>query len=618
MRNENTKGLWNAIKKMGKFSDSYYDKNIEWDMKNKLGLNKNESLQELSPEVVFNTFFEVLSPLSIMYEDILCLFEHCKASKSSRNIEIEFQSGKTSFVIFNVRHFIEAKSKFDNVKICVKKILVNENRIQRIWSLRSGENFCQTEEIKNAIFHKWADEYCNNKDRWPEVLLDFKELAKDLPITELLVKGFECWQALFDFYRLIDRKNWLDHIDEYSELERELLWAESDHCLLSILYNLYYYAEGYLTFSESRKEDIINQLTEFLEAFHFTDQYVEKNIQVWQEFLKLPVWEKRHEVYSIWIFTQIIAAFPRECVTFWIKDETLIFPFSGARLASIKLNNKVFDVWTELRTNAMITPIGKGRKKAIQPDYSIVCGDENNIQDTVVVVECKQYKKANKKNFSEAIIDYTLNRPNAKVLLVDYGKVNPERIYIAAKKISRDRYNLFSKFRPQNENVAKFSKIISKFLFQYANFFELDQNFSMKIVLLWDGRPEMQDYDLYLNFINDDELQELSYHTENIDGSEYSGDIRKSPGEEWIKVEKWKDGIYDIWVNNYSKEIDFKNGDPTILVKIENMAQIIEIKAPNSDSKKLNWWHVLKINTQLNFGYIINQMETEMKIEKFF
>ena len=48
------------------------------------------------------------------------------------------------------------------------------------------------------------------------------------------------------------------------------------------------------------------------------------------------------------------------------------------------------------------------------------------------------------------------------------------------------------------------------------------------------------------------------------------------------------------------------------------MAQIIEIKAPNSDSKKLNWWHVLKINTQLNFGYIINQMETEMKIEKFF
>lgn len=70
--------------------------------------------------------------------------------------------------------------------------------------------------------------------------MDFKEYAKDLPITELLVKGFECWQALFDFYRLVDRKNWRDYIDEYSELEQELLWAESDYCLLSILYNLYY------------------------------------------------------------------------------------------------------------------------------------------------------------------------------------------------------------------------------------------------------------------------------------------------------------------------------------------------------------------------------------------
>ena len=240
MWNENTKGLWNAVKKMGKFSDSYYDKNIEWEMKNKLGLGKNESLQELSPEVVFNTFFEVLSPLSIMYEDILCLFEQCKASNSSRNIEIEFQSEKTSFVRFNVQHFIEAKSKFENVRICVRKISVNANGIKKIWSLRSGDNFRKKEAIKNTIFHKWADEYCNNKDRWPEIQLDFKEYAKDLPITELLVKGFECWQALFDFYRLVDRKNRRDYIDEYSKLEQELLRAESDYCLLSILYNLYY------------------------------------------------------------------------------------------------------------------------------------------------------------------------------------------------------------------------------------------------------------------------------------------------------------------------------------------------------------------------------------------
>ena len=81
---------WDAIKKMGRFSNSYYDKCIAQDLKSELGLNKSENLQELKPEVLFNAFFKVMSPLSMMYEDILCLFERCKAKNSSKNIEIEF------------------------------------------------------------------------------------------------------------------------------------------------------------------------------------------------------------------------------------------------------------------------------------------------------------------------------------------------------------------------------------------------------------------------------------------------------------------------------------------------------------------------------------------------
>ncbi len=63
--------------------------------------------------------------------------------------------------------------------------------------------------------------------------------------------------------------------------------------------DLYYLAERYLIFSDAEKEKARKRLTEFLEAFEISDRYVEKNIQVWQEFFKLPVWEKRYEVYSI-------------------------------------------------------------------------------------------------------------------------------------------------------------------------------------------------------------------------------------------------------------------------------------------------------------------------------
>ena len=614
MRNNNTRNLWGVIKKMGNFSDSYYDKNIELDMKKELGLKKNESLQELQPEIVFSIFFKVMSPLSIMYEDILYLFDCCKANKSSQNIEIVFQSSEFLSARFNIQHFIEAKRKLENVKIYAKKISIDAKRIKNIWSLRSGKNIRENEVIKNELFRKWADEYWGNKDKWPEAPLKFEEIAKNLPISDLLLRSFECWKELFAFYKLTDRINMHNCIEKYSKLERALLYEESDYWLIYSLSGLYYYAENFLSFSESRKEQTRNQLTEFLDAFHIIDRYVEKNIQVWNEFLKLPVWEKRHEVYSIWIFTQIIFSFPRECVTFRIKDETLIFPFSGASLASVKLNKQVFDVWTELRTQAIVTPIGKSRKTAIQPDYSIVCGNENDIKDTVVVVECKQYKKASKKNFSEAIIDYANNRPKAKVFLVDYGEINQERIITAVKNISRSRYDIFPKCRPQNENVAKFSETIRKFLYQYSDIFEADTKYSMRFILSWDGISETQDFDLYLNFIGDDKSHELSHRSQDIDGSKYSGDVRKSPGEEWIKVENWHQGVYDVWVNNYSEDTNFVDGKPVVIVEREDIGRVIELKLEKSYSNKLNWWHIIKIDTRLNIGHIINEMEEQMKL----
>lgn len=611
MKNENTKHLWDAIKKMGRFSDSYYDKCIEQELKSELGLNKSENLQELKPEVLFNAFFKVMSPLSMMYEDILCLFERCKAIKSSKNIEIEFQNCQLSFTKFNIQHFIEAKRIFEEVKTSVRKINFIENKIKKLWSLHSGKNHNKEGIIKNKSFQNWIDEYWNKENKWPGVPLDFKEVARNLPIAGLLLRSFECWQALFDFYASTDRRNWRDCIDKYKGVEESLLYYESDFCLGFILFDLYYFAESYLAFSEEKKQDTRKRLTEFLEAFEITDRYVEKNLQVWKDFLKLPVWEKRYEVYSIWVFTQIVTAFPEEYVTFHITDGQLKFPFSGADLADISINDSVFHMWTELRTQTIAEPVGKSRKKAIQPDYSIVYGDEKNIEHTILVVECKQYKKASIKNFSQAIIDYAVNRPNAKVLLADYGAIKHEQIINAVEKIPGSRYNVFSMFRPQSENVAEFSEIIRESLYLYADVFKLDTRYPMEFVLTWGGISEMQDYDLYMNYIREDSILELSYRKQDIEGSEYSGDFRKSPGEECIRINKWKQGIYDIWVNNYTANIDFMDGKPVVFVKTEDMQKKILISYKKTDSKDLNWWHILRIDTRLKIGYIINKMKKE-------
>ena len=56
MKNSDTMTMWEAIKKMGKFSDSDYDKSIEKDMRRELGLPVGQDLEEAEPELVLSAF----------------------------------------------------------------------------------------------------------------------------------------------------------------------------------------------------------------------------------------------------------------------------------------------------------------------------------------------------------------------------------------------------------------------------------------------------------------------------------------------------------------------------------------------------------------------------------
>lgn len=228
-----------------------------------------------------------------------------------------------------------------------------------------------------------------------------------------------------------------------------LLWQETDFCLKSILENLYLLAENFDDLSIEEQIGIKEKLDNFIKDLKFEVLPCSVLVEKWDQFLQLPVWKKRHEVYSIWIFTQMIAKFPKEKLSFSIENGVLSFPFSGACIAKVLYGDDEFEFWTELRTKTSVTPVGSGRKEAIQPDYSIVCGKPDKPEDSIVVVECKQYKKSNTKNFSNAIIDYANNRPNAKVLLTDYGEINKEKVEARLDTIEKERYELFSLCRPK-------------------------------------------------------------------------------------------------------------------------------------------------------------------------
>lgn len=604
--NPNTATLWSALRQAANFQDTFYDNNILESLQTILQVDAqadiHAAIQKFPPEIVLDAFFHVMAPFTTMYSDILNLYARCGANQSSENITIKFDISKSRCIHFKINHFIRAQLKLKEVEELQDQMVLTPDIIQKLWGLRGGD-------VHSTFFALWESAYFNNLDSWPTENLDFTSIVSCSPIREGLLNAFRLWQALFAFYRStgIKRSEWFSKISKANNVD--LLMPETDYCLLSILKSLYYLAESFSMLSPDKQQEIYSVLDSLSGQADFHKALVKNLKAVWEEFLTLPVWKHRYEVYSVWIFTQIVMKIPDSCIKFHISKEILAFPFSGACLATATLNEVSFDIWTELRTVAVVAPVGKGRKGAIQPDYSVVCGLPENVLDSIMVIECKQYKNASKRNFSQALIDYTNNRPTALVILADYGKVNVDSIVAGLKHIPEFRYKLFPECQPNSARSAQLSDSVFQTMMSKANLFQFDKNGVAVFSLYWCmGHNSLnQDLDLYL-FYTDNRLyqsHELSYKKCEIDGSQYSGDIRHAPGLEQIVIQDFHDGVYDLWVNNFSSKSFFQQGKPVVVVSLPFMAESIKVEMP--DCGNFEWWHILQIDSANNIIRIINK-----------
>lgn len=606
MRNENTYELWEKLKLMGDFGDTYYDKSLLDDMLEDMMITDEKEICTLLPEELLRSFFNVISPLSFMYEDILSLFEQCKAQSSTENIEIEYESNDSVSDSFNIEHFLHAKKVLQEIQVHQNYLVLTKEQLWKLWDIR-----CQRDTlhiVKSIVYSEWKEQYFHDVNSWPSIKLDYEQIVSGCRIEKELLKAYSFWKELFYYYRStkIPRGDW---VSECQKRKDDLLWQETDFCLNSILENLYLLAENYDELSKEEQIRIKEELDDFIKNLKIVDFSCEVIVEKWNQFLQLPIWKKRHEVYSIWIFTQMIAKFPKDKLSFNIEKGVLSFPFSGACIAKAIYGDEIFEFWTELRTKTSVTPVGSGRKEGIQPDYSIVYGRADNSEDSIVVVECKQYKKSNTKNFSNAIIDYANNRTNAKVLLADYGEINKEKVEGRLGAIKKERYGMFSLCRPGTKCVDDFSIEVYRLVQAKVCDGIFGKQDRILFTLIWDSLQKGQDLDLYLVYRKSGETQDvkvLSYAKAEIVEASYAGDVRECPGKEEIMLQEWNAGIYDIWVNNYTSNLHFGDCKCSLTVNNISTGEKLRIECqPISNSK--NWWHVLRANAQEGTISIINK-----------
>ena len=98
----------------------------------------------------------------------------------------------------------------------------------------------------------------------------------------------------------------------------------SDRWVESIIISL-----SYLSESSNKNEllNIENELIGFFENTSIKKITVNEKIEEFEEFLKLPFWDKRYELYSVWVFSLIYKATKEYGLIVHTINNKLVFPF---------------------------------------------------------------------------------------------------------------------------------------------------------------------------------------------------------------------------------------------------------------------------------------------------
>ena len=330
---------------------------------------------------------------------------------------------------------------------------------------------------------------------------------------------------------------------------------------------------------------------------------VEELHEALRELLSLPIWQRRHELYAVWVGSKITEALDDIEAIYHVVDGVLRFPFSGAHLATfIDANSNILLFWTELRSR-LTAKFLVGRKN-IQPDYRIVLLPFDPERNTVLVVECKQYRRSSLGEFSNALNDYALGCPNAVVVLVNNGPIGPG---LAARIDAdhTDRAYSVPDFLPDNTaSLKRFRSLVREAVLRPdGNSSEVmpgERSAPVAIRLEWDAL--FADLDLVVRFTGQTGIDEHIVSFSNRGSPDTLGrifleeDVRSGPGKEIVRCARWQRGSYDVFVHNYSDDRcpAAAGVRVTIYHPYNNPPSMIEgSEAVTGDGR---YWHVCRID----------------------
>jgi hypothetical protein len=292
--------------------------------------------------------------------------------------------------------------------------------------------------------------------------------------------------------------------------------------------------------------------------------------------------ERLAELYSNWVCTQVIAALEDRAPRVHADHGEFRFAFSGTHLASFDGFDPRLHLWTEFRAS-LDKPVGKGRKKAIQHDITLLA-DPITAGRSPLAVECKQYLKAGNKNFADAITDYAHGHLDARIVLVNYGPARSAAVLDRVDPEVLARAVVIGWLRPDRpEQVRAFREEVRSALGAgqppaVGRVTELP----VRHTLRWGALPS--DLDLHVRiFPTDGQCVEVDYDNHGaLDEHpfcELDTYITTGHGPEVTTTARWLSATYTVVVRRFSNDGPLAGSGAT--VTLEHPDGSLEFRCPD-------------------------------------
>jgi hypothetical protein len=425
----NSLAAWADLQERGGLELRGRDDGIDEELKNRLApsaRSMEEALLTVTTDELVRAFFDVLQPFVAMFRAILDFFEKAGAAEGREQWNIVVDD-----VDFRLDRFRRFLKKWDSVPCEVEAPAVD---FDGAWAvLNASRDMPEMRGVYAGVNTEqpyWSG--LSDVDDWLRAYREghYQELPSSLAPSRL-DEGYSDAAALALAVLHTIRKDYPSRKELITEQSKRGLATDraGGLSLRTIAQNETDFWLGTLVarlarsraLPRSAKRELGKRLQDVFAQYPRKKFGARIKMADLQAYLSLPIWKKRHELYAVWVATEIVNALPDHRCEIHHEDGRIVFAFRQTLVATVKSCWPSVQLISERRVR-LTAPVGEGRSRNVQPDYGL-WRHEAGSETCGLIIEVKHYKRSASSRFRNVLIDYARALPKAQVFLVNHGPV---------------------------------------------------------------------------------------------------------------------------------------------------------------------------------------------------